>query len=396
MPIVSQRNGKDERQALFPPGLLPLFDDVFVQSFDLCEEYVSRLAAAVLGASGLDRACREETTLERAMSDAGLVAGIARVPATWLLQTLAARGHVSMRTNAAGELLYRAEQTVPVKDADEILLAQQALDPRCLPSYAIAALAAAHYPAVLRGQLSGEQAMFGAEGISAWVKYFSNDNPLYAISNAVGAFAAEQALEDANAAILEIGGGLGSGAAALVARLQGSAHHPGRISVYRFTEISPLFLKRAQRTLIAQHPACPFVFAPLDIDRPLADQGIPAGTHSMVYGINVLHVARNLAITLAELRAALVPGGLLVMSECMRPFAGRPLHVEFVFNLLGSFRDPVLQPDWRPNGGFLTPEQWQSALAANGFTDIRLLPDIAAIRDAYPAISVAAIVARRT
>jgi hypothetical protein len=84
------------------------------------------------------------------------------------------------------------------------------------------------------------------------------------------------------------------------------------------------------------------------------------------------------------------------MSECMRAFAGRPLHVEFVFNLLGSFRDPVLEPNWRPTGGFLTPEQWQAALAANGFTDIRLLPDIAAIRDAYPAISVAAIVARRT
>jgi hypothetical protein len=55
----------------------------------------------------------------------------------------------------------------------------------------------------------------------------------------------------------------------------------------------------------------------------------------------------------------------------------------------------VLVPGWRPNGGFLTPEQWTAALDANGFEDIRIYPDIAAIRDAYPSFVVAAIVARR-
>jgi hypothetical protein len=72
-----------------------------------------------------------------------------------------------------------------------------------------------------------------------------------------------------------------------------------------------------------------------------------------------------------------------------------PIHLEFVFNLLGSFRDPLLVPGWRPNGGFLAPEQWRAALEANGFTEVRIVPDIIAIRDAYP-VSVAAIVARRT
>jgi hypothetical protein len=72
-----------------------------------------------------------------------------------------------------------------------------------------------------------------------------------------------------------------------------------------------------------------------------------------------------------------------------------PLYVEFVFNLLQSFREPVLVPAWRPNGGFLTPEQWTAALAANGFGDISVYPEIAAIRDAYPQFVVAAVVARR-
>jgi SAM-dependent methyltransferase len=136
-------------------------------------------------------------------------------------------------------------------------------------------------------------------------------------------------------------------------------------------------------------------FATLDIDHPFAAAGIAPGSFSMVYGVNVLHVARDLGKTLAELRASLRDGGLLVMAECVRPFPGTPLHLELVFNLLSSFRDAVLVPGWRPNGGFLTPEQWTAALKANGFGDVRVFPDIAAIRDAYPSFVVAAIVARR-
>ena len=115
----------------------------------------------------------------------------------------------------------------------------------------------------------------------------------------------------------------------------------------------------------------------------------------MIYGVNVLHVARDLAATLAQLRAALRSDGVLVLAECVRPFAGMPLYLEIVFNLLGSFRDAVRVPGWRPNGGFLSPEQWTAALHANGFDAVEVYPDIAAIRDHYPNFMVAAIVARR-
>ena len=144
--------------------------------------------------------------------------------------------------------------------------------------------------------------------------------------------------------------------------------------------------------LSARHPQCRFQFSALDIDHPFS---VAPATYSLVYGVNVLHVARDLTATLGELRKALREDGMLVMAECVRPFPDAPLHLELVFNLLGSFRDAVLVPGWRPNGGFLTPEQWTAALTANGFTDVRIFPDIAAIRDAYPSFIVAAIVARR-
>jgi SAM-dependent methyltransferase len=394
MPIVSQLSGHDERATLFPPELLRHFDDSFITSFDLFEEYIARLTLSLFRTTGLEAACRNETTVSEAVARAGLTPGVALVPASWILAMLASRKWIDTKIGPLGERHYRIGGALPVLDADEPLERQRSHDPRCLPSFEIAALAAAHYPAVLRAQTSGEQALFGPEGIIPWVRYFSNDNPLYAISNTVGAIAAAQALPDGATAILEIGGGLGSGADTLLRELECTGR-AAQISSYHLTEISPLFLKRAQRNLAARHPSCRFAFSALDIDRAFSQAAIAPGTYSLVYGVNVLHVARDLAATLGELRGALRARGMLVMAECVRPFADTPLHLELVFNLLSSFRDAVLVPGWRPNGGFLTPEQWTGALAANGFEDIRIYPDIAAIRDAYPSFVVAAIVARR-
>ena len=393
MPIVSQRSGQDERAALYPPELLRHFDDSFIISFDLFEEYVARLTLSLFRTTGLQAVCRNETTVTQAVTRAGLTPGMALVPASWILTMLASRKWIGTNIGANGERLYRVEQALPALDPDEILEKQRAHDPRCLPSYEIAALAVAHYPAVLRGQTSGEQALFGPEGIIPWVRYFSNDNPLYAISNTVGAIAAAQALPSGAASILEIGGGLGSGADTLLGELERSG--PARQISYHLTDISPLFLKRAQRNLAARHPLCRFVFSALDIDHAFSQAAIAPASYSLVYGVNVLHVARDLAATLGELRNALSEGGKLVMAECVRPLPDTPLHLELVFNLLSSFRDALLVPGWRPNGGFLTPEQWTAALEANGFKDIRIYPDIAAIRGAYPSFVVAAIVARR-
>ncbi len=396
MPIASQCKGRDDRTELFPPEILPLIDDAFVLSCDLLEEYIARLALVVFKSTGLKEACQEAggVTLDQAIAHAGLLATVARVPTAWIFAMLASRGWLDGIVSTDGETRYRLESPLPALDPIEILQSQAVHDPRCMPSYAIMALAAEQYPAVLSGQTSGEQALFGADGISAWVKYFSNGNPLYAISNLLGAIAAEQALPEGAVSILEIGGGLGSGAEALLDRLA-AAGCATQVSSYCFTEISALFLKRAQRNLMARYPGYPLAFAPLDIDRSFADTGIKPGSYSLVYGVNVLHVAHDLAATLHELRKTLKAGGVLVMSECVRPFTGIPLHLEFVFNLLSAFREPLQVSDWRPNGGFLTPEQWIAALECNGFEDVRVYPDIPKIRIAYPAFVAAAIIAKK-
>jgi len=394
MPIASHRGRGDERAAVIPSEFLPLFDDAFVRSCDLIEEYVARLALDAFRSAGLEQAFVEETTADEAITRAGLAPAVARVPVAWLLRLLESRGWIERAAGSDGDERYRIAQRLPLLDPNEVADQQAAHDPRCLPAYRISALAAAHYPTILRGDETGEETLFAPERLGVWAEYFCNANPLYAIANSIGAIAAERTLAKGAIAVLEIGGGLGSACEALLERLNGMGRGADIYS-YRFTDIVPGFLRRAKKTLAARFSDQRITFGMLDIDRPFAEGGVAPGTCSLVYGVNTLHVARDLGFTLGEMRRALAPGGALVAAECTRPFPGKPLHVEFVFNLLASFRDAVLVADWRPNAGFLTPEQWTLALETNGFSDVEIVPDIAAIREAYPQFVVATIVARR-
>jgi len=384
--------GPDRRAELLPPEILPLFGDGFVRSCDLFEEYVFRLTLDVFSRSGLAATCVSAVTVDEAIAAAGWDTRVARVPVDWIFRELADR-EVLLRAGEGDAARYRVAGTLPQLPAEALRDEQERHDPSALPSYAIAALAAEHYPAVLRGETTGDRVLFGPDRIGTWAEYFSNANVLYAISNTIGAMACEAALPAGGGAILELGGGLGSGAAALLKRLRAKGR-VGEVASYRFTEVSIPFLRRCQRTLPEAFPEVPFAFARCDMNRPFAEAAVAPGSAVLVHGVNTLHVAADLAFTLAEIRNALTPGGTLVISECVRPFPGQAVYVEFVFNLLDAFRNPVLVPAWRPNGGFLTPEQWTTALVANGFRDVRIVPDVVKIRDVYPSFVVAAVVAR--
>ena len=142
MPITSARSGADERAALLPPELLRLFDDGFVRSCDLIEQYVTRLALGVVHAIGLGHACVGGATVDEAIVRTGLAPDVARVPVRWLLETLVMEGWAARRDQGDGSLRYQTVPALPILAAEEIAQAQAEHDPRCLPSYRIAATAA--------------------------------------------------------------------------------------------------------------------------------------------------------------------------------------------------------------------------------------------------------------
>jgi len=372
-----------------PPALVPVFDARFARSNALCDEFVFRLTLGLFRDTDLGKALDDWCTVEELSRRAALDPGRAAVPVSWMLRHLAGRGVL-----AQDGPRFRA-RALDTLDAASIAAEQREHDPRCMPSYVLAETAAREYPAFLHGGPTGEQILFAPTRLPLWTSYFSNDHVLYAVNNHVGAVAVDTWLPRRPATILELGGGLASGTAALLERLD-SAGRRADVETYRFTELVPAFLRRGQRLLEERFASwtC-LTFASLDMNRPFAAQGVSPESVSLVYAVNTLHVATDLAFTLGEVYRVLPPGGQLILSECVRPRSEDTLYPEFVFNLLESFRSPSLQPPHRPNGGFLTPEQWTGALEAVGFADVRLLPDIIRIRKEFPGFYVAAIGATR-
>ena len=215
---------------ILAPALVPTLDARFTRSHLLFDEYVFRLALQVFADVKLGDALSDWGSAEDVVSRAGLEPRRSVVPVVWLLRRLAARGMLAHD----GRGRFRAEATVPVLDPLPVLAEQRDHDAACLPSYELAAAVAGDYPLYLRGQRSGEEILFAPRRLPLWVGYFSNDNALYAVNNRVGAVALEAWLPSRENRILELGGGLGSGALAVLERLAACGRLE-QLGAYRFT-----------------------------------------------------------------------------------------------------------------------------------------------------------------
>ncbi len=424
---------------LLPPEVLALTDEPFIRSCALYDEFVRRLAQRVFREAGLEEAATHAGTAAEMVQRAGLSPEHALVPTLWLLRYLSERKDLERvgieagepvppnpaasrgagarpddgEPAGAGEERFRLHRPLRPADPSEPAEEQKRVAPSWLPAYRVAEVAAGDYPAFLRGEKTGEEILFSTDRLELWSGYFSNDNGLYSVNNRIGAIAAESWLrpplrpgraepQEARPAgetrdgaippaararegltILELGGGLGSAALALLERFEGCGEL-GAISAYRFTELVPAFLRKGQRAVRSRHPEAGFLsFARLDMDEPFERQGVAPGSVSMVYAVNTVHAARDLRFTLGEIRRSLKPGGLLVLPECILPRPRQATYVEFVFNLTAPFR--------RPGGGFLTPEGWEAALEGAGFVDVRFFPDLRTIREEIPAFYASAV-----
>jgi SAM-dependent methyltransferase len=379
---------------MLPPYLLHVIDASFLRSHYLYDEFVYRLVLTVIRETGLESAIHEGGSAEAIAAREKLDVGQAVVPLDWMLRLLAARG-VLEELSGAPTHEFRARGPLPAADPAAVRDEQLRHDPSWMPSYILAESVAQDYPGFLRGAVGGEAVLFSPRRLRLWVDFFSNGNGLYAVNNRTGAAAVEQWLPRDGGVMLELGGGLGSGALAVLERL-GAAGRLGAIEEYRFTELVPAFLRRGEQALRAHRPeGVPMRFDPLDMNRPFEAQGLAPSSVAAVYAVNTLHVAQDLDFTLAQILRTLRPGGWLIISECVRSYPRQAIYAEFVFNLIRTFRSPRLHPVYRPNGGFLTPDQWKGAIEAAGFVDTRFIPDVTRIHRQVPDFFVSAIGATR-
>jgi SAM-dependent methyltransferase len=243
-----------------------------------------------------------------------------------------------------------------------------------------------------RGEATGDEILFAPNKLPLWLKYFSNDNLLYAINNTVGAEALSRLVpaDGGPFEILEIGGGCGSGAEQVLRKLGSS------VTRYRFTEVAETFARHGEKAAQAAASSTTVVeSARLDMTTSWEAQGVEPGTFDAVYSVNCFHVAPDLDFVINEARKALKPDGTVVVSECVRPTKlARPIHAEIIFDFLDSFTDVATDPVKRPTHGFLTPGAWRATFEAAGLGDVTILPDVDAIAEKYPDFVVGAVLAR--
>lgn len=367
-----------------------LFDDHFYACWTLVDRYAERWAVKLAADLGLEEPLSETRSVDELLGAIGAVPEFAG-PLRWLLETLVNLGLVERAE--AEDRRYRLRKPLSDPGLDRVAEACRAADPANAATLALLDAAGTAYPKVARGETTGQEALFGLGQTKLWLDYFSNENPTYRINNDLGSIAATNRLRAGSGiAVLEVGGGAGSGTEELLERLRSSGRLED-LDRYLFTEPSPFFRRRAERKLRSRFPEVPLESAAVDLDLDLEDQGIRAESFDLLYAVNVIHVAKDLDHTLSQLRRTLKPSGWLVATEAIRPLPDEPISTELVFQLLESFRE-VETDELRPNPGFLTPEQWRSLFRRAGYSSVEVLPDHERITPLYSKFYTGVICAR--
>jgi len=381
----------DRIRAALEPDVRRHFSPEFVICSEYFDRYTTETAGQALARLDLLGEFREPSTAAEAIARKGY-APRAETALSWMLDKLAEEGFLEARGDAPRRFVTRIPVPPAGSGAREKALA---VSPACAPAFTVVDALADNIEDFFAGRKTGEEILFSPARLSLWFDYFNNDNLLYAVNNRLGAEAAARALPRTRpVTILELGGGAGSAAMALLEHLSAEGRL-GNVRRYLFTEPVPTFLRRGERSLKARFPEVPFECRKLDMNVSLVDQGIAPESVDLVYAVNTIHVAHDLRRTLAAIREVVIPGGAVVFSECVRPRAGQPIYVEFIFNFLENFVNVVTDPEVRPTHGFLTPGNWRAALAEAGFENAELLPDVESLSREYPSFFVGAITARR-
>ena len=364
------------------PEIARLFTPPFLALHRASELYTARICLLLLLDLGWEDRLRAGTTLDELCQD---LHPQTRKPLAWMLPFLGAEGLLRRE----GDAYFLAGQ--PNLDLASIRATIEIEAPGHAVNFELLDGVRARIQPFFTEGKPGEGLLFDLTLFPLWLSYFRNENLCYFPNNLLALLALRQQLPE-GAHLLELGAGAGS-FAQLVARQGAEEGWLSRIAEYRFTDVAPTFLRRAQRELKTLAPGLPLAFQSLDLNRPLGDQGIEATSLDAIIGVNVLHVAHDLEVTLRDLRSRLKPGGRLVIGECVKAELRQPLYLEFFFTFIRAFTEVQLDAEWRPAHGFLSPENWEKALRHAGFPEVQFIPPPRPLMDRHPTFNATGITA---
>ncbi|NJM23952.1 MAG: class I SAM-dependent methyltransferase, partial [Richelia sp. SM1_7_0] len=216
---------------------------------------------------------------------------------------------------------------------------------------------------ILQGKSDPIQLLFPNGDFSDLTQLYQN-SPVAQVMNTLVQQAVVTAIKqipsNSTLRILEIGAGTGGTTAHIL-----SEFSIGREIEYFFTDVSPLFLSKAQQQF-SQYSGVRYQL--FDVEKSLSSQGLTENHFDIVIAANVLHATQDLRQTTTHIQQLLSPGGLLVLLEGVYPVRW----LDLIFGLTEGwwrFQDYSLRPDYP----LISTAKWQKLLENVEFESSALL-----------------------
>ncbi|THV52874.1 hypothetical protein BGAL_0065g00020 [Botrytis galanthina] len=157
--------------------------------------------------------------------------------------------------------------------------------------------------------------------------------------------------------VLEDGAGTGATTRVLLGALTslgGTFPKHTRYLQYDFTDISSGLFEKAKENF-QDFPRLHFLT--LDIEKDSSSQGFELGSYDLIVASLVLHVMKELVVTLKHVRSLLRPGGKLILLEFVKPELSR-----------FSFSVGLSSESYQHSDPLVTGSKWHQILVDEGFT----------------------------
>jgi SAM-dependent methyltransferase len=346
----------------------------------LTDYYLLRLIYDILEKTGVDTLLAKGSSVSGIIESKGFPAKV-NSALTWMLDRLYLDKYIDRSGDS--DPVYKFTGKTMEYNLEEIRNEAASKAPTSISALNMLQLVADSYPEYLNGTKLGVDIIFNPDAIDITNSYYTK-NLFYNVHNIAGAKIINWDISQReNPKIIEFGVGLGGGTRQFVQQ-RVNENLPMTGFSYTYTDIANKMLRTTKKSIRElTEDISSFSSQKLDFNRDLTEQGIEDNSVDVLWGVNAIHVAVDMRKTMEYLYKALKPGGALIVSETVRPVGNSMIQQEFILNTLDDYWDVKLDPEIRPQHGFMDWTHWVNAFKAIGFSSVESIPDMSILQQQY-------------